>query len=217
MLIRKILFGCLTPQEIDDLLLAQDYRLSEHARGAIVYLQNERCNTLDLILQGNLVVQNSDEEGNVLTMSEFGAGDIIGVNLLFSQRNYYPMVITAKAKTTVLHLPKACVTKLCMSNEFFLQRLLQYLSDRSVFLTDKIKLIATKTIRQLITEFLIHEYHQQGSTEIKLVMTKKELAERFGISRTSLSRELQKMRQDGLLTYDRGHIYIRDLSLVKGR
>ena len=39
-------------------------------------------------------------------------------------------------------------------------------------------------------------------------MTKKALAERIGVQRTSLSRELAKMRADGLIKYDAESIEI---------
>lgn len=210
------LFSNLSEQETDWLMIARDLSIKEYGKGAVIYLQNERCDTLDVILRGSVIIQSIDEQGNVLTMSEFGPGDLIGVNLLFSQRNFYPMTITAKANAVILHIGKATMTALSMQNQDFLLGLLQYLSDRSVLLTDKIKLISSKTIRQLITEFLAYEYRQQGSLLIKLNISKKELAERFGIPRTSLSRELQKMRRDGLLEYDRDSILIK-AKLWEGR
>lgn len=210
------LFCSLSKQETDRLMQAKDLRINEYHKSTVVYLQNERCDTLDIILQGRVIVQSIDEQGNLLTITKFGAGDLIGVNLLFSQRNFYPMTITAKTSAVVLHVGKAAITELCMVNQDFLLSLLQYLSDRSVLLTDKIKLIAAKTIRQLITEFLAYEYRQQKSSLIKLEISKKELAERFGIPRTSLSRELQKMRRDGLLEFDRDSILIKE-ELWKGR
>jgi Mn-dependent DtxR family transcriptional regulator len=45
-------------------------------------------------------------------------------------------------------------------------------------------------------------------------MTKKELAEKIGVQRPSLSRELNKMRKDGLLTYDSKQITIMDVDLL---
>lgn len=204
------LFCSLSKQETEWFMQAMDLRINEYLKGTTIYLQNERCDSLDIILQGCVIVQSIDEQGNLLTISEFGAGDLIGVNLLFSQRNFYPMTITAKAKAKILHVSKATITQLCMMNQRFLIGLLQYLSDRSVFLTDKIKLIAAKTIRQLISEFLAYEYQQQNSPLVKLGMSKKELAERFGIPRTSLSRELQKMRREGLLEFDRDSILIKE-------
>lgn len=209
------LFRHLSSTEMEKLLATENQRLTNYARGVVIYLQNELCHTLDLILAGTITVQSIDKAGNILTVSEFERDELVGLNLLFSQRNFYPMTIIAKTEAAVLHIQKAAITDICMHNQDFLLQLLQHLSDRSVFLTDKIKLISTKSIRQLIVEFLTYEYYRQNSSIVMLPMSKKELAERFGIPRTSLARELRKMRQAGLIEYDRHHIRIADLSLIE--
>ena len=58
-----------------------------------------------------------------------------------------------------------------------------------------------RTIRESIISYLDYERKNQNSNIIKLNMTKKALAERIGVQRTSLSRELAKMREDGLIEY----------------
>lgn len=203
------LFKCLTKEESDELFAANNYRVSKYKKGAIIHIQNEKPHTLDLILVGAVVVQRIDKDGNVLTISELTNGELIGLNLLFSQKSYYPMTITAKIDTTIFHIKKGIIRELCMKNKEFLLLILEYLSDRSVYLTDKIKMIGAKSIRQMLIEFLTYEYYIQGSSKIKLPMTKKEMAEKFGIQRTSLSRELQKMREEGLIDFDRNYIYIK--------
>ena len=79
----------------------------------------------------------------------------------------------------------------------------------------KIKTLALKTIRQCIVEFLLYEYHAQKSTTIDLNMTKKELAEKTGVQRPSLSRELNKMRKDGLITCDSKQISIVFIQMLR--
>lgn len=53
----------------------------------------------------------------------------------------------------------------------------------------------------------------QKNMVIKLNISKKDLAERFGVQRTSLSRELNKMRKDGILDFDAKSISILNLDL----
>lgn len=200
------LFSNLTDDEVEQLFNVNNHKIKTYKKGSVIYFQNEKCSTLDFVLSGSIVVQSISEDGNVFTVSDFGKGDLIGLNLLFSQRSFYPMTIIAKSDTAILHIKKAIILNLSMRNKDFLAMMFQYLSDRSVFLTDKIKLMSGKSIRDLILEFLTFEYHVQGSSRIKLNMSKKELAERFGIQRTSLSRELQKMKQEGLVDYGRDWI-----------
>lgn len=51
---------------------------------------------------------------------------------------------------------------------------------------------------------------------MRLDVTKKELTERLGIHRPSLSRKLGRMRADELVTYDRKGIGIRNLEAIRG-
>lgn len=206
------LFSRLSDQERADLVSSEN-RQVHYAKGAIVHLQNEQCNALEVILDGVVVVQSIDEHGNVLTLSELGPGETIGLNLLFSRRNRYPMTITAKTTLEMLHLQRDGLIDLCLRDRSFLLIVLQNLSDRSVFLADRIKSMAARTIRQAIVEFLIHEYQRQGSSCVTLPCSKRELAERLGIPRTSLSRELQKMRRDGLIDFDRSTVLVHQAML----
>ncbi|NMB08010.1 MAG: winged helix-turn-helix domain-containing protein, partial [Tissierellia bacterium] len=79
------------------------------------------------------------------------------------------------------------------------------------------KFISIKNIRDKIIEFLTYEYHIQNSNTIKLNISKKELAERFGIQRPSLFRELKKMKEEGLIDYDHKYIKILDTNILEGK
>jgi CRP-like cAMP-binding protein len=171
---------------------------------------------MDIVLNGQVSVQNIDENGNVLTINIFSDRDIIGENLLFSSRNYYPMTVVAASRVTILHMQRELILELCQSNVSFMIGLIAQISDKTIILTDKIKAISMKTIRQCIIDFLKHEYHIQKSTIIKFNISKKDLAERLGIQRSSLSRELNKMRKEGLLEYNARTITLRNIDIGQG-
>jgi CRP-like cAMP-binding protein len=103
------------------------------------------------------------------------------------------------------------VLELCQTDIKFLQLLLNIISDRTIILSDKINEISLKTIRQQIMDFLIYEKELQKSNTVKLPYSKKSMAERLGIQRSSLSRELSKMRADGILLFDS-----KTITLLKG-
>ena len=112
------------------------------------------------------------------------------------------MTVLAKSDATILHIKKELVLRFCQINVIFLVNFLESISDKTLILTDKIKSLSMKTIRQCIIDFLVYESYSQNTSTVKLELTKKELAEKFGIQRPSLSRELNKMRKDGLIDYD---------------
>lgn len=208
------LFKNLSEDELRN-LFDSNYKIKEYEKNSIIYLQNEKCESLDVILEGTVTIQKIDYDGKVLTIKNFITGDVLGENLLFSVNNNYPMTIIAKDDTILLHIKKDIVLNLCQTNKYFLLNFLQSLSNKTLILTDKIKSLSLKTIRQCIVEFLIFEYYSQDNTKIKLSMSKKDLAEKIGVQRSSLSRELNKMRKEGLIDFTSKYITINNIEILK--
>lgn len=202
------LFKEITHKDILKLFTIDSYNIKGYKRNSVIYFQNEKCTTFDIVINGTISVQGIDDKGNYVSISDFTTGNMIGGNLLFSHKNFYPMMVLSKTDSTILHLKKNLVLSLCQNNISFLTKFLQSLSDKTLILTDKIKLLSFKSLRQCIIDFLIYESYAQKSNKIKLKLTKKELSEKFGVQRTSLSRELNKMKKDGLIEYDAHSITI---------
>ena len=209
------LFDEFSAKELLNLFKTHNYIISKYNKGSIIHFESEKCNYWDIILKGQVFIQKIDEKGNVLAVAEFKIGDNIGGNLLFSKYPYYPMSVIAKSDTEILHIPKDLVLQLCQTSQDVLVKFLTCISDKTAILTSKIKSISMKSIRESVIEFLNYEYYTQNSKKIKLNMTKKELAERLGIQRTSLSRELNKMKKDGLIDYDAHSITICDFNIIR--
>ena len=77
-------------------------------------------------------------------------------------------------------------------NQEFLLTYLEFVSDNALTLGEKIRHEIKKSIRECIIEYLKTESIKQKSRSIEIKTTKKALAERIGVQRTSLSRELGK-------------------------
>ncbi|MDD2371272.1 MAG: Crp/Fnr family transcriptional regulator [Firmicutes bacterium] len=215
-LVSQNLFSSFSKEELLEILKKEHYELKIYEKGQIIHLQNEICKEIDIILEGQVSVQNIIENGNVLTIGVFSACDIIGANLIYSNSNFYTMTVISTAKTTVLHMSKELILTMCKKSEKFMLSFMQAISDRSIVLADKINTISLKTIRKSIIDFLKYEYYIQKDTVIKLNISKKDFAERLGIQRSSLSRELNKMRRDNLINFDARSITIKDLKIVIG-
>jgi Mn-dependent DtxR family transcriptional regulator len=114
-------------------------------------------------------------------------------------------------------MSKELLFLLFSNNHDFLRLYLEYVSDHTAILGDRIKHYVNRTIRESVISFLNYERKKQHSNIIKLNMTKRSLAERIGVQRTSLSRELAKMRDDGLIKYDSESIEIVKGIMTGGR
>jgi len=177
-------------------------KIITYSKDQVIHFEGDISANAELILRGQVVVERIDVSGNLMTIATLMPDDLLGGNLVFSKNPHYPMTVTAKTETTLLVIQKDLVFKLCSNNTTFLRLYLEYVSDHAMLLGDRIKHYVNRTIRESVMAYLKSEYLVQGSSRILLRSSKKALAERIGVQRTSLSRELQKMKNEGLIEYD---------------
>lgn len=205
---KSVLFQALTKEETLCVFEYLNYKISNYSKDDIIFQEDQNCDNLGLILDGNVEIQKIDSNGKVLAVATFNKSDIFGELLIFSDHNKFPMTIVSKSNSTILHIAKDSVVKLCQSETNFLYAYLKLVSNKAFILNQKLKEVTLKTIRQQIIEFILQQADEQASDEIQLKMTKKEWADKIGVQRPSLSRELIKMKEEGLINYEKSTVYI---------
>jgi CRP-like cAMP-binding protein len=94
-------------------------------------------------------------------------------------------------------------------NSLILNNYLNTISTRAQFLSQKLKFLSFKTIRQKIAHFLLEKAGDRLQT-IEIPQSQTQLAEMFGVTRPSLARALGEMSQEGLIETKRRSIKILD-------
>lgn len=208
-LLRQItLLHSLSDKDILTNLKNGTFRIVSYKKNSVIHFDGELCSKLEIILSGKVVVDRIDESGNLLTIAEFYKDDILGGNLMFSKNPYYPMTTTTPEESVILEIEKNLLFNLLSESPVILKAYLEFVADHTFILGDKIKHYVNKTIRECVLGYLEYESKHQKSNKIILNMTKQTLADKIGVQRTSLSRELSKMRNDGLIEYDNKSITI---------
>lgn len=188
--------------EVARYMKTREFKVTNYKKNSVIHLEGQPCRSLEIILSGRVAVDRIDESGSLLTVSEFLAGGILGGNLLFSRNPFYPMTVTAALPSDILEIGKELLFELLCRNPEFLKLFLESVSGNASILGDKIKYYVRTTIRDSVLSWLELESRKQNSKTVRLTMTKKTLADKIGVCRTSLSRELAKMKKDGLILFD---------------
>ncbi len=207
---KSLLLSCLSKEKVRSCLKDGSFHIRSYGKNNIIHFSGEVCRGLEVILSGHVSVERIDESGNLMTIAEFYCDELLGGNLLFSKSPYYPMTVTAKQATIIAEVDKERLLELFSDNPIFLRNYLEFVADHTSILGDRIKHYVGKTIRECVIAYLEHERRKQGMNSILLPITKKAWAERIGVSRTSLSRELSKMKKDGLIRYDAKTIELKE-------
>ncbi len=205
-----------TGEEILDLLRDLNVTPLAFTIGDVIARQGQRAEHLGIVLEGMVEVQKTFPEGEAVTMAHLSEGQTFGEAVLFAKEQYYPgSILPASGQCIVLMIPRSELLQLFQRDEQILTRFIENISNRVVMLAKRIEILSLSSIRQKILYFLAKEAKQQQSLSVKLPFTKRRWSEHLGIPRPSLSRELQRMQDDGILAFDRTHIHVKDASYLQ--
>lgn len=210
------LFRGSSKEEISQVFETLDYKIQEYSKEDIIFFEDEECKCLSIILEGIVEIQKNDSNGKTLTVASFAKGDVFGELLIFSDTSTFPMTVVSKINSIILLINRESVMKLCQLNTNFLFSYLKLISNKAYILNQKLKEVTLKTIRQQIAEFIINlSKNNNNASVIKINMSKKDWADKIGVQRPSLSRELIKMKEEGLISYEKDIIEILDIAMLE--
>ncbi len=211
---RCILFEDMKCEDLSNFLNMSNYTIKKYPEGNVVVIEGSKCEELGILLEGLLEVQTLYSSGKLLTFSQLRPVEIFGEAILFSKMNKFPATIGAIKDSKILFIKKENLIN-CLTNcHKFMENFLELLSNKLLILNKKVKMLSLESIRKKIENFLMEEYKKQGSNIIKVSLSRKEMAEHMGIQRPSLSRELIKMRKEGIIEFDKKVIIIKDIGVL---
>lgn len=191
------------------------YISKKYSKGQIISNEGEECNSLGLVIDGSIEIQRIYSSGKYIVLKRMEAGEVFGEAIIFSKRNEYPATIIASTDSVIAYLKKEDIIKLCINEEVILKNFITLLSDKIFVLNRKIKTISFKSIRQKVVNFILEQVSGQKSTMVKLKLNKEQIASLLGIPRPSFSRELMKLRDEGIIEFDKNIINVIDVDILE--
>ncbi|MBR2008655.1 MAG: winged helix-turn-helix domain-containing protein, partial [Peptococcaceae bacterium] len=84
-----------------------------------------------------------------------------------------------------------------------IENLVQLIADKNLALMKKVEVVTKKTLREKILAYLSQQAQLQSSEYFEIPLGRLELAEYLCADRSALTRELNAMRLDGIIDYDK--------------
>jgi len=209
------LFKDFTNQEINSFLVSSRYRTADYKAEQIIAIEGDSLSEIGLILNGLLEVQKHYPSGKTVAINQLQTGKVFGEIIIFSSMKFFPSTILSVTDSKIMFIEKDNILKICYQNEKFLRNLLYLLSEKILLLNNRLKFLSRETIRQKISYYLIDHYRKKNDFTVYTTISREKMAEQFGVTRPSLSRELSRMAQEGLITINRNTITINNLALLE--
>ena len=203
------MFSGVHEEEIASMLSCLGARLNTYKKGEYVLRQGEHIGDIAVLVQGKLHIQKDDYWGNRSILGQISVGE------MFTEAYVAPesgallndvvaleesAVIFFDVKRVILTCPTACrFHAMVVQNMFFA------ISEKNRKLVGKIGHMSGRTLRAKLISYLSEEAKLQSSGEITIPFNRQQLADFLSVDRSALSNELCKMRDEGLLEFEKNH------------
>lgn len=204
------LFENVRNNEVLELLKCIGIKTKVFKKDSIIVKQTGKIDFLGVILSGNATISKTDSLGNITIVEELKMNDIFGHNIVCCGLDRSPVNIIANNECEVLFLPFEKVvtpcSKLCSYHLQLIKNVMKMISKRNSLLNDKIDIIGQKTTRDKILALL--ETYRNGERVFSIPYSREEMAKFLHVDRSAMSRELCRMRDDGILRFHKNHFEI---------
>ncbi len=211
-----LLFKGISEKELPYLLSLAGARQSNYATGDIILHQGEHTEKLGVVLYGSAEALVYSSEGAETSVAKFGEGDVFADFLAADDSHSSPVTIIACEGTRVLHIPFFSIIspqkEMGEAGNTMLSNLVRIYAQKYFDLKNRLICVTKPSLRDKICAALA--LYGNGNTEIILPYTRDQFARYLNADRSALSRELSRMKAEGLISFRKNIIYVHSVDIL---
>lgn len=201
------MFSGVGDDEISSMLSCLGARLSEFKRGDYVLRQGEHIGNIMVLVRGNLHIQNDDYWGNRSILGHIGVGDMFGEAYVAPESGPILNDVVAIEDSTVIFFDVKRIITTCPSacgfHALVVQNLFFAISEKNRMLVQKLGHMSKRSTREKLISYLSQESKRHNSSNFTIPFNRQQLADFLSVDRSAMSNELCKMRDEGLLEFQK--------------
>ena len=187
----KHLFGCLSAQ-------VKHYNEEEY-----LFFAGDRLDHIGIVLSGRLEILKESLAGNKHIIAILDPSHMFAEGIVCTATRLSPVTVQAMEPVKILLIPYERIIKSCGQSCSFhiglIQNMMVILGEKNVILNYKLELLTLKGMREKLASYLLKASLENGSNTFQIPLNRTELADFLNVSRTSMCRELTRMKNDGLI------------------
>ena len=204
---RTKLFAGVSEEEIAGLLSCLGARLATYKKGEYVLRRGEHIGDITVLAEGSLLIQKDDYWGNRSILGHISAGDMFGEAYVAPDSGPLLNDVVAVEDSAVIffdvrRVMTTCSTA-CRFHTTVVQNLFYAISSKNRSLVGKLDHMSKRTTREKLISYLSEEAGRNNSAEFVIPYNRQQLADFLSVDRSAMSAELCRMRDDGLLEFDK--------------
>ena len=207
------LFAGIEEEDVFSMLSCLGARLRTYKKGEYVLRQGQRLSDILVLAEGSLYIQKDDYWGNRSILGHIGVGEIFGEAYASPESGALLNDVVAVENSSVFFFDVKRVITTCSSacrfHTLVVQNLFFAISEKNRSLVQKLDYLSRRTTREKLISYLSEEAKKQNSAYFTIPFNRQQLADYLSVDRSAMSNELCKMRDDGLLEFEKNRFKLR--------
>lgn len=203
------LFKGISAEELRKLIDCLGVRRRSYRKGSFVFLAGQRVTDMGLLLSGQLDILQDDVWGNRHILERVSPGEMFGASFACADLQRIPISVLATQPSEALLFDYRKVITTCSSacnyHTQLISNMLRLLANKSIVMMDKIENVTRRTTREKVLSYLSQQAQLKQSQSFDIAFNRQELAEYLAVDRSALSAELGRLRDDGLVEFNKNH------------
>ena len=182
-------------------------RLAHFEKGQTIYRPGDTVRDSAILLEGMVMVETNDAEGEKTALNLMRVGDEFGAYLAVSGNKRSPMRVWAGSDCVILMLEISALRQMDRTSDItwtLYDNLLKVIAGRCVDLYNRVQIYGKKRIRSRIRMYLMSL--EARDREVELPVNRTALAAYLGVDRTALARELTRMQEEGIISVSKRRV-----------
>lgn len=211
LLSKAFIFAGLDTEELDGALSYLSAREVFYKKGQTLISLGSPITEFGVIASGVVQVSCDDINGNRMIMTTISRGDMFAESLAVTGAKESPIYATAAEDARVVWLKAEPIRRNIADSPLHSKIVANFVSavaHKCLSMNDRVQILSKKTIREKVITYLSQLAEREKSSEFILPLDRQDMANYLGVERSALSRELSKMKDEGLISYRRNYFKV---------
>jgi len=204
---RTQLFAGISEDEIEAMLSCLDARLRTYKKGEYIFRQGEHIDSITVLAEGALHIRNDDFWGSCSIINRVAVGEMFGEAYMAPDSGSILNDVVAIEDSAVIFFDVKRILTTCSAacrfHSMVVQNMFFAVSEKNRMLMRKLGHMSQRTTREKLMSYLSEESKKQNSASFTVPFNRQQLADFLSVDRSAMSNELCKMRNEGLIEFDR--------------
>lgn len=203
------LFSGVSKEDIESMLGCLNAKLYDYKKGDYVFRQGEHLSNITILVKGSLHIQKDDYWGNRAIVNRVAIGEMFGEAYIAPESGHLLNDVVAVEDSSVIFFDVKRIIMVCSSacrfHTMVVQNLFFSISEKNRKLVQKLGYISNRSTREKLMAYLSEESKKLNSSSFTIPFNRQQLADFLSVDRSAMSNELCKMRNEGLIRFEKNY------------